>query len=121
MKQLLTKTKGHDGADKEAFISLRPGGTYVTDAQGNPVVEGSLTAERWDLVPAAAVATGTSKLMVTVGTGTEVVAKADKGGVNIKTQATTPAQGDNALLAAVATTNFTARSGQPHRCAAFGS
>ena len=45
MKQLLTKTKGHDGADKEAFISLRPGGTYVTDAQGNPVVEGSLMRE----------------------------------------------------------------------------
>lgn len=106
MKQLFSKTKGHDGADKESFIALRPGGLLTSDAQGGLCFDGSQTMERFDLVPAAAVATGTSKLLVTVGTGTEVVAKADKGGVNIKTQATTPAQGDNALLAAVATTNF---------------
>lgn len=60
----------------------------------------------WALLPAAAVAAGSDKFFTTVGTGTEVVAKVTDGGVNIKTQASTPADEDNAMLAAVANTAF---------------
>lgn len=52
-------------------------------------------------LPAAAVAAATDKLLITLGTGTEVIARSTtaKGrGVNIKTQATTPAANDNVLL-----------------------
>jgi hypothetical protein len=42
--------------------------------------------------------------LLRIGTGTEVIARAAKGGVNLKSQASTPADGDNVQLFPVATT-----------------
>jgi len=78
---------GFDGASNARVLS--PWGFFTT----------------FPLLPAAAVAAGTEKMLITLGTGTEVIARAAKGGVNVKTQATTPADNDNALLIAIATTD----------------
>jgi hypothetical protein len=61
-------------------------------------------ATSFPLLPAAAVAAGTEKNLIALGTGTEVIARSAKGGVNVKTQATTPADNDNALLIGIANT-----------------
>lgn len=60
--------------------------------------------DNFELVPAASVADGTSKLMLLSGTGTEIIARNTKGGVLLTTQATTPADGDICILAGIATT-----------------
>lgn len=64
------------------------------------------TLDNFGLLPATAVAASTSKFVTLNGTGTEIIAQAVKGGCNIKTQATTPADNDNVFLAAVASTGF---------------
>lgn len=61
------------------------------------------------MLPAATAAALTDKLLITVGTGTEVASRstaANGGGVNISTQATTPLTGDNVLLTPAANTQF---------------
>lgn len=58
--------------------------------------------EDFSFLPAAAAAAGNAIFVKTVGTGTEVIARAAKGGVNIKTQVTTPATNDNVMLTAIA-------------------
>jgi hypothetical protein len=56
------------------------------------------------LLPAATVAAGSEKYLVSLGTSTEVIARASKGGCNVKTQASTPADNDNAMLIGIANT-----------------
>ncbi len=56
----------------------------------------------FNLLPAAAAAAGSDDLLLSLGTGTEVIARATKGGVNVKTQASTPAASDNSMLKPVA-------------------
>lgn len=65
---------------------------------------GSFT--NFELLPAAAVAAGSDKLLLLSGTGTEVVARAPKGGVRLTTQATIPADNDQVQVAGVADTNM---------------
>ena len=60
--------------------------------------------DNFELVPAATVAAGTSKLTIMTGTGTEVIARAVKGGIRLTTQASTPADTNDCMLAGVATT-----------------
>lgn len=77
--------------------------------EGRPLLERGGGAEcftAFDHLPATAVAAGADLLMIRSGTGTEVIARPDKGGVNCKTQATTPADGDNVLLVANAASNL---------------
>lgn len=52
----------------------------------------------FDLLPAATATAGNDALTFSLGTGTEVIARAAKGGINLKTQASTPAASDNALI-----------------------
>lgn len=55
-------------------------------------------------LPATAVAATSDFDFITLGTGTEVIARAtSKGGINIKTQASTPADNDNAMIIPAAT------------------
>lgn len=58
--------------------------------------------EDFGFLPATTATAGNALYLKSVGTGTEVIARAAKGGVNIKTQATTPATNDNVLLTAIA-------------------
>lgn len=110
MKQLVLLRKGtSEGGDNQQTINTPPLSILIADARGNyrsAPMHGAVTT--FPLLPAAAVAAGTERLMVAIGTGTEVIARSTKGGVNVKTQASTPADNDNALLAAVATTAFVA-------------
>ena len=52
----------------------------------------------FSLLPTTTPTAGKDDMLITLGTGTEVVARATKGGINLKTQASTPADNDNALL-----------------------
>jgi len=52
----------------------------------------------FNLLTAAAAAATADPYTLSLGTGTEVIARATKGGENIKTQASTPADADNAML-----------------------
>lgn len=54
-------------------------------------------------LPAAAVATTADLDMITLGTGTEVITRSTLGGINIQTQASTPADNDNAMVIPAAT------------------
>lgn len=52
----------------------------------------------FDLLPAATATAGKDAFTLTLGTGTEVVTRASKGGINLQTQASSPATADNALI-----------------------
>lgn len=56
----------------------------------------------FDLLPAAAAAAGADAYMLSLGTGAEVIARSSKGGINVKTKASTPADNDNAMIIPVA-------------------
>ncbi len=104
-KQATDKYSG----DSLQTVPLSPHCALRYDPDGNGYSLPILTSiENFELLPAAAVAAGTSKLVLTTGTGTEVIARAATGGVNIKTQASTPAISDDAMVAGVATTGFVA-------------
>lgn len=52
----------------------------------------------FNLLPAASATAGKDDLLISLGTSTEVIARSAKGGVNVKTQASSPADNDNAML-----------------------
>jgi hypothetical protein len=54
-----------------------------------------------NLPNATTLAAGKDENFVTIGTGTVVVARAAKGGINLKTQASSPANNDSAILTTV--------------------
>lgn len=94
------------GGDRAVTFEAPPHSTSVTgsgvDGAPRPF---SFMASRTNFaeLPAAAVAAATDKLLITVGTGTEVVARSTTAlgrGVTLTTQATTPADADNVLLVA---------------------
>jgi hypothetical protein len=60
----------------------------------------------FELIPATSVAAGSDKLTVLSGTSTEVIARVATGGVRLTTQASTPADDDNVMLAAAANSYF---------------
>lgn len=61
------------------------------------------TIDNGDLLPIATTLTiGNDPYGVITGTGTEIVARAAKGGVNLKSQVTTPADNDNFFFASTA-------------------
>jgi hypothetical protein len=86
-------------------ITLQPYSEITVDGLGMGKGRRFIGAlENFELLPAASVAAGTAKLVNTVGVGTEVVARAASGGVRLTTQATTPADNDDAMVVGVATT-----------------
>lgn len=106
MKKIINLIKGFGASvDKQVEAEITEQAALVFDGNGDP-----RTMSPWGffttfgLLPAAAVAAGTEKYLVSIGTGTEVIARAAKGGVNVKTQATTPADNDNAILTGIAST-----------------
>lgn len=69
------------------------------DANANPrAVPINCIVDAFDLLPAAAVAAGADPVTISLGTGTEVIARAAKGGINVKTKSSTPADNDNAMI-----------------------
>ena len=96
------KRKDSSGADYASAVNT-PDHSSIVVGSGGVLRSFSHMASRTNFaeLPAAAVAAATDKLLITVGTGTEVIARSTtaKGrGVNIKTQVTTPADADNVLL-----------------------
>lgn len=115
------RCKDNVGADERRQVTVAPGEfighnwiTGLPDSMGGADLlraalhDKAMPHTDFALLPAAAVATGSDKLVVITGTGTEVIARSTTGGVNLKTQATTPADGDNVFAAAVSTTAFNA-------------
>jgi hypothetical protein len=106
MKKVTFLHKGTGvGEDGSRDIEVSPMSGFFVDFSGK-VRNISLHALQtfFRLLPAAAVAAGTEKELITLGTGAEVIARSTKGGINVKTQAAGPADNDNAMLIGIATT-----------------
>jgi len=120
-KKLFGKMKGHDDADKEFLLPVRPDSAISFDHRGEPMVmpriRGFTNFEKLPNV-VGSIGVTTDLQLVEIGTGTEVIARAASGGVNLKSQVTTPADGDNVQLYPAATTtlmNTTIRAGSTPR------
>lgn len=97
--QVFTRYKLPDGADQEQYSNIPAPGRLRFDSQGKPVgIPFHECLEQFHLLPAAAAAASAAPYLFTLGTGTEVPARAVKGGARLTTQATTPTTGDNAML-----------------------
>lgn len=89
--------------DRKFLISSNGPGTILFGLDGSPrfhSIAGGFT--RFANPPGTSMTAGKDELLITLGTGTEVVARSTKGGINVKTQASTPADNDNAMLIPVA-------------------
>ena len=87
------------GEDKRYRAAAPHNGNYEVDAKGVPrVIPMGGARTDFALLPAATVTVATDLLIQTVGTGTEVIARSNKGGASVTTQSSTPTIGDNALL-----------------------
>lgn len=80
---------------------------FNTPAMTHPVVGAAGTFETipwhagwdtFDLLPATAPTAGNDAFLLMFGTGTVIVARATKGGINLKTKSSSPAQNDIAAL-----------------------
>lgn len=103
MKTLSVLSKG-SGADRDQVLNANIPIHGILKSEGDGSLRfmspwGFLTT--FPLLPAATATGTTEQKLITLGTGTEVIARAAKGGVNVKTQATTPADNDNAMLIGV--------------------
>ena len=91
-----TVTGANTGSATDTFsIEVASGGTAFSAGSGYFLVQIQNT-EISDAFDAAQ-----SLLGVVAGTGTEVIARSTTGGINFKTQVTTPADGDNVYFAPV--------------------
>jgi hypothetical protein len=104
MKQVLVRTRGLKGEDSLYTLDTPPNTVVAFDSNGTPYAQRNrgLVQEDFRLPPSTSVAVGTSLLFTESGTGTEVIGRATKGGANLKSQASTPADNDNVLLVPVA-------------------
>lgn len=103
--QIFTQGRDASGADSRQLVDVAAGGRIKFNAQGQMVGGPAIEHTTYfTILPGASALATTDPLYLLSGTGTEVVARAVKGGINIKSQATTPADGDNVLLAPAATT-----------------
>lgn len=94
--------------EKWRTFTIPGSGRPIYDANGNPrCVPIHTSLSNFELLTAAALTIGNDPLFLNTGTGTEVIARAAKGGENIKSQASSPASGDNVFVASAATTNGT--------------
>jgi hypothetical protein len=103
-RQALDRGKGFAGDDFERFFNVPPHATVRYSASGRAQgISASECYSVFNLLPAAAAAATADPYFLVSGTGTEVIARAAKGGVNLKSQASTPADNDNVLLFPAAT------------------
>lgn len=99
---LFTEGNGNDG-DRRYSIPAPNGSQLFMLPDGPRMIPGASGFSNFSLLPAATtLAAGKDPLLVTIGTGTEVVTRKTGGGINIKTQASSPADNDNAILIGVA-------------------
>lgn len=98
--------KSHNSQiDKRSLVPVNGHSVVRFNAQGDPLTDSILNSfEYFELLPAAAVAVGTSKLVTVLGT-TPTVIQSPTGGVQLQSIATATNQ---AGVGAVATTGFTA-------------
>lgn len=104
MKKLVLFTEGLGNSDRDKRFSIEADSLsrLVMLPDGPRMVPFASGFSAFELVPAlTTVAAGKDPIFVTIGTGTEIPAKSVKGGINLKTQATTPADNDNAILVGV--------------------
>lgn len=103
MRKLVLFTEGDGNEhDRRYAIDAPPGSQLFMLDDGPRMVPSSSGFTAFGLVPAlTTLAAGKDPLLVTIGTGTEIPTKSVTGGANIKTQATSPADNDNALLVGV--------------------
>lgn len=99
-------TGAPEGADKFETLEVPPHSRLICDAFGRFRAIPFWTAfTAFDLLPnLTSLAAAKDPMLVTVGTGTEIPARSAKGGINLKTQVTSPADNDNAILTTVAGT-----------------
>ncbi len=104
MKKVILFTEGSVGEkDKRFALTAAPNSQLFMLHDGPRFIPATSGFTAFSLVPAlTSLAAGKDPLLVTIGTGTEIPALTPRGGVNIKTQATSPADNDNALLIGVA-------------------
>lgn len=100
-------TGAPEGSEKFEKVLTPPFCRIINDAKNNLRAQSLFAAvDVFNLLPAASATAGKDDLMFTVGTGTEVIARATKGGINVKTQASTPADNDNAILIPATSSNM---------------
>ncbi len=96
---LVRHGQGAEGGEKWETVSTPPLSRIIFDAESRGRCIPLHTAlSVFDLLPAASATAGKDALTFSLGTGTEVIARAAKGGVTVTTQASTPAASDNAML-----------------------
>lgn len=96
-----------EGSEQYDVVSVPPHSRLEFNSLGAGIAAPYWTNRTvFDLLPAAAAAAGSDGSLLTLGTGTEVIARAAKGGVNVKTQVTTPADNDNAMLIPVGSSSM---------------
>lgn len=105
---------GHDGGAYLDKFTTGEGQTLGLDTNGDAASfspgDADLNRQRgglnrltsftdFEFLPAASLAFGKDPYFIEAGTGTEVITRATKGGVNLKSQASTPANDDNVYIA----------------------
>lgn len=107
MKNIVLFEEGRGASlDEKRLVPVNGAGRLFFGGMGNPSfipVSSGFTA--LDMLPATAATAGRDGLILTLGTGTEAIARSVTGGINLKTQASTPADNDNALLVPLSSTN----------------
>ena len=101
MKKMVFERRGQvEGGDLRETVNTPPHSRLYVDVLGKSRFVPIASCETvFRLLPnATSLAAAKDDVIVSIGTGTEVIARAAKGGVNVKTQATTPADNDNAIL-----------------------
>jgi hypothetical protein len=108
MKSIVLARRGTlEGGSQDQTIETPPYSRLLCDGLGNYRAIPLWTAlSVFELLPAASAAAGNDSLVLSLGTSTEVIARAAKGGVNVKTQASTPADNNNAMLIPVASSGL---------------
>lgn len=105
MKKVVLFIKGDKADhDRNYEVPITGQGQIFYLADGSPVFINSGSGfSTFELLPnLTSLAAGKDPQSVMIGTGTEVVTRSAKGGINIKSQATSPADNDNVILVGVA-------------------
>lgn len=102
--QLELRQKTLAGADFLSLTEIRPVlSRLLFDANGKPFsvpIGSGITG--FELLTAASAAAGSNDMLLSAGTGTEVITRSATGGQNTQSQASTPADGDNIIVSPVA-------------------
>lgn len=109
IKQIDLRSKGTLGDDYRQRIDTPALSRLEVDGNGDVIALSSFTCRtNFDLLPAGSAGASADPFLSATGTGTVVISRAAKGGVNLKSQATTPADNDNVLLVPYSDTNMKA-------------